>query len=168
MTVWNFGGLEEKYFDYGIARYIINPVPYDKTCTWHRGQDAGPSAIMQASQNMELYDCEKYTYPYKAGIYTITPPNHHDMSEISPEDLWATVEDTTHQILTHGKIPITIGGEHSIAVGAIQRVCDHIGDVTVLHLDAHTDMREEYEGEKLSHMSTHLEELKQKAATVVP
>jgi agmatinase len=70
----NFGDLPESYSALSAAKVVIVPVPYDGTSTWIKGADKGPGAIVEASANMELYDIETDSEPYKQGIFTELKP----------------------------------------------------------------------------------------------
>jgi agmatinase len=145
----NFGGIEEKYSDYAIAPVVILPIPYDATSTWIRGADRGPDAILEASANMELYDIQTNREVYLIGIHTADPVGLTQDPEIMVEEAQAAVAG----ILNDHKLPVIIGGNHSVSIGPIRACAAHYGKITVLQLDAHTDLRPEYEGSPLSHAS---------------
>lgn len=145
----NFGGIEEKYSEYGASPIVIVPVPYDATSTWIRGADKGPGAILEASANMELYDIQTSREVYLEGIHTAEPVGLTDSPEIMVEE----VREAVAGILADGKFPVVIGGNHSVSIGSIRACASHFGKITVLQLDAHTDLRPEYEGSPLSHAS---------------
>ena len=142
----NFGGNEVVY-DYKASRIIIVPVPYDETSTWMRGADRGPGAIMEASQNLEFYDVETGTEAHLNGIHTIDPVTEKS----SPESLVGAVHDKVHQLLQEGKFPVIVGGNHTVTIGAARAFAGHYDDLTVLQLDAHADLRQEYEGSPFNH-----------------
>lgn len=143
---FNFGGLEEKFSRYESSNVVILPIPYDGTSTWIKGADKGPEAIIEASANMELYDIEFDTEFYTIGIHTLPSLNSYS----SPEEM---VHDVYKQTKLHisDKFVISIGGEHSISFGPIKAHVEEYNPITVLHLDAHTDLRDEYEGSKYNH-----------------
>lgn len=145
----NFGGIEEKYSAYGPAPVVILPVPYDATSTWIRGADRGPDAIMEASANMELYDIQTEKEVYLNGIHTADPVGITSDPKIMVDEVQAAVTG----ILADNKFPVIIGGNHSVSIGSIRACAGHYGKITVLQLDAHTDLRPEYEGSPLSHAS---------------
>ena len=142
----NFGGAEVIY-DYSVSEVIIIPVPYDATSTWIRGAEKGPDAIMEASVNLEFYDIETRSSIHKRGIHTIPPVAVGN----SPEELVNEVYKKTDEILSDGKFPVIIGGNHTVSIGSVKAFSDHYDDLTVLQLDAHADLRQEYEGSPLNH-----------------
>lgn len=145
----NFGGIAKEYSEYGPAPIVILPVPYDATSTWIRGADRGPDAILEASANMELYDIQTSREVYLKGIHTASPVGLGD----DPESMVNEVKDAITGILADRKFPVILGGNHSVSIGAVQACAAHFEKITVLQLDAHTDLRPEYEGSPLSHAS---------------
>ena len=129
------------------SHIVVIPVPYDGTSTWVKGADKGPAAIIDASAHMELYDIETDSQVFLRGIYTDKPAEGFD----SPEEMSAAVEKVVSAWIEKGKFPVLIGGEHSVSIGSIQAQADFQEDLTVLQLDAHTDLRDEYEGSKFNH-----------------
>jgi agmatinase len=142
----NFGGAEVVY-DYSGSDIIIIPVPYDATSTWIKGADKGPDAIMAASVNLEFYDVETRSSVHKRGIHTLPPLAIGD----SPEELVNEEYVNTDKILADAKFPVIIGGNHTVSIGAVKAFSGHYDDLTVLQLDAHADLRQEYEGSPLNH-----------------
>ncbi|MCU0462233.1 MAG: agmatinase, partial [Bacteroidales bacterium] len=142
----NFGGAEVVY-DYAGSDIIIVPVPYDGTSTWIKGSDKGPEAIMEASVNLEFYDVETATEVHKKGIHTIEPIAENS----SPEALVNAVCQKIIHLLEEKKFPVTVGGNHSVSIGAIKAFSDKYSDLSVLQMDAHSDLRQEYEGSRFNH-----------------
>jgi agmatinase len=142
----NFGGSEVVY-DYSASKIIILPVPYDETSTWMKGADKGPEAILEASVNLEFYDVETATEAHLKGIHTIGNVNE----KRSPELLVEAVYNKVLALLHDGKFPVVIGGNHTVSIGAARAFADHYHDLTVLQLDAHADLRQEYEGSGNNH-----------------
>ena len=142
----NFGGAEVVY-DYAGSGIIIVPVPYDGTSTWMKGADRGPDAIMEASVNLEFYDVETGTEVHKKGIHTIAPVSEN----ISPEALVNAVYQKISHLLGENKFPVTVGGNHTVSIGAIKAFAEKFTDFSVLQLDAHSDLRQEYEGSQFNH-----------------
>jgi agmatinase len=135
--------------DYKKAHIIIVPVPYDGTSTWIKGADKGPKAILEASQKLELYDIETNSEIYQKGIFTDQPV----LEKSTPEKMATEVNKRISSHLKNNKFVITLGGEHSISIGAILAHQQKFGpeNITILHLDAHTDYRDEYYGSKYNH-----------------
>ena len=139
--------IPNKYRNPSRAKVVIVPVPYDKTSSWGKGADKGPAAILEASEIVENYDIESDSEPYKVGIFTDKPVTENK----SPEKMVAAVEKRVSEHLAKGKFPVLLGGEHSVSIGAIQAQVKKYGKLTVLQLDAHGDLRDEYHGSKYSH-----------------
>jgi len=144
---FNFGYLPEEYSNPDNSSIVIIPVPYDGTSTWIKGADKGPDAIIEASANMELYDIETDSEVYKKGIFTDSPV--HDLS--FPEEVVETLESIVRYHIEDEKFVVLIGGEHSISIGSVKAHAQNHKDLTVLQLDAHSDLRDEYNGSKYSH-----------------
>jgi len=142
----NFGGIPEKFASYKAAKFAVIPVPYDGTSTWGKGADKGPSAILEASANMELYDIDTDSEPYKRGIFTDKPVTEKS----SPEKMSKEVEKRVSSHLANDKTTIILGGEHSVSIGAI-RAHAKKQKITVVQLDAHSDMRDAYLGSEHNH-----------------
>lgn len=142
-----FGDFEPCFTDPNTASVIIQPVPYDGTSTWMKGADKGPEALLDASYNLEFYDIETGTEVYRQGISTLDPV----LEGSSPEAMSAEVKSRVECILKAGKFPVVLGGEHSVSIGAIQAASNRYNDLTVLQLDAHSDMRNEYHGSAYNH-----------------
>src|SRR4030042_3331977 len=143
----NFGYLPQEYSNPDNAAIVIVPVPYDGTSTWIKGADKGPEAILEASANMELYDIETDSEVYKKGIFTDNP-----LQGLSfPEDVVETLSERVTYHLEDGKFVVVIGGEHSISIGPVKAHAKNHKDLTVLQLDAHSDLRDEYNGSRYSH-----------------
>ncbi len=142
---YNLFGLES---DYKSARIAVLPVPYEGTVSYRPGTRYGPRAIIDASRNIELYSEELELDVSRAGIYTLEEmlPNVD-----SPEKMITDVKKETEVILNDGKIPLILGGEHSISVGSISALADRGKDFSVIHFDAHSDSRDVFMGSKYSH-----------------
>jgi agmatinase len=143
----HFGDLPEKYSTGENSRIVLIPVPYDRTSTWLKGADKGPAAIIEASAHMELYDIETDSEVYKKGIFTAEPV---DCPEL-PEDMIDKVAEQVRKYLENYKFVVVVGGEHSVSLGPAEAHIKKYADTTVLQLDAHSDLRDEYEGSKYNH-----------------
>ena len=143
----NFGGIPPTYSAYDSSPIVILPVPFDATSTWIKGADMGPDAILEASANMELYDIETDSEVYLKGIHTAEPV----LEKSSPEALAVKVYASVSEFLDDGKFIVTLGGEHSVTIGAVQAYAEKIHGLCVLQIDAHTDLRQEYEGSRFNH-----------------
>ena len=143
----NFADLPEAYSSLEKAKVVILPVPYDGTSTWLKGADKGPSAIIEASNHMELYDIETDSQVYRKGIFTAEPVD----VDLLPEQMVEIVHKKVEDYIDKEKFVIVIGGEHSVSIGSAKAHIEKYSDVTVLQLDAHSDLRNEYEGSKYNH-----------------
>ncbi|MGA1979130.1 MAG: agmatinase [Sedimentisphaerales bacterium] len=143
----NFGYLPEEYSNPEDAGIVIIPVAYDGTSTWVKGADKGPAAILEASGNMELYDIETDSEVYKKGLFT----EETITGEISTAEMIKAVAGVVEYYLEKNKFTVVIGGEHSVSIGSIETYAEHFANLTVLQLDAHADLRGEYNGSKYNH-----------------
>ncbi len=143
----SFGGLPPEYSHPADSRIVVVPVPYDLTSTWMKGADKGPEAIIRASANMELYDIETDSQVYLHGICTDRPI----AGDLSPADMVAAVGDRVGDHLANNKFVVVVGGEHSVSIGAVQAHAHRYPGMSVLQLDAHSDLRDEYEGSRYNH-----------------
>lgn len=146
--VTQFGAPDEPYWNPATARVTIIPAPLEYSVCYMKGTEHGPQAILNASSQMELYDEELDYCPIEIGIYTRTALDYKGMSHM--EALKVT-GDAVREVLRHGQLPLTLGGEHSLSVPVIAAVYEQFPDLTVVHIDAHGDLRDEYEGTPLSH-----------------
>jgi agmatinase len=145
MTKEAFLGQEEVTFD--NARFVIIPVPYDATSTYKKGSAKGPDALIDASYNLELYDHELDMTIGPGIIHTMSPL----VAENTPEEMIESVYLNCKKTIESGRTAVVIGGEHSVALGAARAHLEKYKDLSVLHLDAHADLRDDYDNEKLSH-----------------
>jgi len=143
----NFGALPEKYSALENAEVVIIPVPYDRTSTWLKGADKGPAAVIEASANMELYDIETDSEVYRKGIFTDKPIE----CDGPPEEMIDAVAVKAAHYLEKGKFIVVVGGEHSVSIGSIKAHAERYKKLTILQLDAHADLRPEYNGSKYNH-----------------
>lgn len=132
--------------DYERAPFVVLPVPFDKESTWVKGADKGPSAIMEASHYLEFYDIETDSDITEKGIFTAKP-----ILARSSSILIKKTELAVSRYIKDNKFVVAIGGDHSIAIGVIKTFAGAYEDLSVLHLDAHADSRDSYEGSKYSH-----------------
>ncbi len=141
-----FGDLPAAHSEYRPSAVVILPVPFDKTSTWVKGADKGPQAIIEASGHMELYDMEAETEPYRKGIYTAEA-----ICEETPEQMIQAVYERAKKYINDGKFVVTLGGEHTVSIGAIKAYSERREHLSILHLDAHSDRREQYMDSPFNH-----------------
>jgi agmatinase len=146
----NFGNIEPAYQVYEEAKFVVIPVPYDLTSTYQSGSRRGPGAILDASANMEFYDDELKKETYQAGIHTL---DSLEADASGPAGMVEKVRGAVAGVLADRKIPVMIGGEHSITFGAVQAAREAFPGLKVLQLDAHADLRDAYQGTPFSHAS---------------
>ena len=143
----NFGDLPEQYSSLSSSKIVVIPAAYDGTSTWMKGAGKAPAAIIEASANMELYDIETDSQVYQKGIFT-----SETIEGLSfPEEVLKKVTETVKEYLQQDKFVVLIGGEHSVSIGSIRAHVEKHRNITVLQLDAHCDLRDEYNGSKYNH-----------------
>lgn len=142
-----FFDLPEEASDPLRAAAVVVPVPYDATATWIRGAARGPAALLEASRQVELWDIETGSEPWRRGIATLPSLDFAG----PPEELAARVERIVGDVLERGQLPIVVGGEHSVSIGAARAAADRFADLSVLQIDAHADTRESYQGSTHGH-----------------
>lgn len=145
-----FLDLPEEMRDPSRASVSILPVPYDATSTWMKGADAGPGAIIDASAAVEWYDIETAREPCRDGITTLEPVVEEG-TRMPPEEMSRLVEKAVRAELDAGRLPVVLGGEHSVTIGALRACAAARPGMTILQIDAHADTREEYEGSDHNH-----------------
>ena len=143
----NFGGLDGEHSALEASKAVVLPVPYDFSTSYQGGTRWGPDAILAASRNMELWD-DELGATYRSGIHTLPPL---EPTALGPEAMTERVETAVGWMLDHGKLPAILGGEHSITAGATRAAARRFPKLSVLQLDAHADMREEYLDSPYSH-----------------
>lgn len=142
-----YAGIPDKYAKLDRAEVVLISVPYDGTSTWQKGADKGFDAFLAASDNMELYDIETNSEVYKKGIYIAETVDENASAAAMVEQ----VHKTVRKYLQQNKFVTVFGGEHSISIGTIRAFKDSYKNLTVLHLDAHADLRDEYNGTPYNH-----------------
>ncbi|MBU4351077.1 agmatinase [Patescibacteria group bacterium] len=157
----NFGGLD--FQNYAKAKVAIFPVPYDSTTYYKPGTKEGPRAIIDASRHMEVYDIESGQSIKDTDVFTL---EELEPSKNSPKETLLRIEKVIAQILADKKIPFMLGGEHSITAGAIWAFVKAQKDFSVLQIDAHSDLRDVFEGTKFHHASV-MRRVREKVASVV-
>jgi len=147
MTTKTYAGIPQELSKLENAKIVLIPVPYDGTSTWQKGADKGPEAFLNASENMELYDIQTETEVYKKGIHLTDAITENS----SPEAMVDAVNAVTKKFIKKNKFVTIFGGEHSISIGTIRAFNECYQNLTVLQLDAHADLRKEYEGSTCNH-----------------
>lgn len=145
-----FLGLSPKDNVLGKAQVILVPVPYDSTTSYRTGARDGPRAIITASRQLEDYDVEFGAELSDVGIYT--SPEVGSVAS-GPQSMNKVIHRVVRTVAPFGKVIGLIGGEHSITIGAVGALVDLHPDLSVLYLDAHADLRDEYMGTRWGHAS---------------
>ncbi|GAA3569727.1 agmatinase [Snuella lapsa] len=147
MQTKTYAGIPEEFAKLEQAKIVLIPVPYDGTSTWQKGADKGPEAFLNASENMELYDIETDTEVYQQGVFLAEPVTEN----ASPETMVQAVHEVTKKYIKKNKFVTIFGGEHSVSIGTIRAFNETFNNLTVLHIDAHADLRKTYEGSTCNH-----------------
>ena len=143
-----YAGIPEENATFENSKVMLVTVPYDGTSTWGKGADKGPELFLNASENMELYDIETNTEPYLEGVFMAGEVTE----DSTPEAMTEAVYQKTKELLQHeDKLFTLFGGEHSVSIGSIRAVGEKYENLTVLQLDAHTDLRTEFHGSTSNH-----------------
>jgi agmatinase len=142
-----FLDLPPEHSDAERSRYVVLPVGYEGTVSYAAGTAAGPEAIVAASAHVELYDEELGGEFFEPGVAT-RAALHWDGE---PAELVQRVRQAVEPIFRNGRFPLTLGGEHTVTLGAVQAAAEAFGDISILLFDAHADLRDAYQGQKLSH-----------------
>ncbi len=145
-----FALLYDEDSTYETARAAVLPLPFERTTTYGKGTVDGPGAIIRASHAMELYDEELRSEPYRMGIATLPPfaPEAHELGAALAE-----IRAEARRHLEAGKFLVSLGGEHSLSSALVFAARDRFGEIGVVQLDAHADLRAEFEGTQWSHAS---------------
>lgn len=132
------------------AGVLVLPVPFEQTSSYGQGSSAGPEAILEASQQVEFYDTRLGFAPIAKvkGIATLLPL---EVDDCDGQQLADRLRKTVGKWLDRGRCVVTLGGEHSSIVGAVQAYARFFDDLTVLQLDAHSDLRESYQDSRWNH-----------------
>lgn len=151
-TATRYYGVPDEYASSENARVAIVPVPYEATVSYGHGTSTAPDAILEASQQVELFDDELWIEPYKVGIHTapavIMPTVNGDT-----EQPFHQLREAITPLIEFNKFPIIIGGEHSLTLGSVKACIDRYPDLSILQIDAHADCRDSYDGNPYSHAS---------------
>jgi len=150
--------LSDDFSSWNDSSFVVIPAPLEATVTWGRGTRDGPAAIIEASRHMEVFDFEEETEHVSRGhgICTLKMPSWPVDKESGTGTDWLNnalleIEDAVRLSRRAGKIPIILGGEHTVTLAAINALVKDAEDVSLLVLDAHADLRSEWEGNKISH-----------------
>lgn len=142
-----FMHLDDEYTGFEQARAVVMPVPFDGTTCYRPGTREGPQAIIDASRNLELYDAELRRSPFRVGIHTLRAV---EIINGDAEAMVNRIEQVTDHLLSRDKFVLMLGGDHLTSIGTIRAHARRYPGLSLLQIDAHADLRDEYEGAKLS------------------
>ncbi|MFO7872154.1 MAG: agmatinase [Candidatus Undinarchaeales archaeon] len=146
-----FAGLIDQFSDFEKSKIVIAQAPYAGTVSYGKGAELGPEAIIEASKHLELFDLElEKNFAGELGIHSLKPYKLPEKPKYAVESMYKE----TKKLLEKDKFVITLGGEHTVSVGAVKAYSEKFDDLSVLYLDAHADLRNEFEGQKYSHACT--------------
>lgn len=147
----NFLAIDEEFSQYSNSKIVILPAPYEHTVSYGGGTIDGPNAIIEASAYVEFYDDEfDRELCFDIGIATLQPL---DFFECYDEKMLQKIMTTVDKLLDDDKFVVTLGGEHTISTAPIKSHLKKYPNMSVLHFDAHSDLRDEYQNSKYSHAS---------------
>lgn len=148
-TEQNFLAIEEKYSDLENSKIVILPAPYEHTVSYGKGAGAGPEAILKASSQVEFFDIEfDRELCFSTGIATLEPLDFKGKHDKEALDY---LQSVVEELLNLDKFVVTVGGEHTISAAPIAAHYKRYPNMSVLHFDAHADLRQSYEGNPYSH-----------------
>ncbi len=145
----NYGGLEDEFSNYENSYFVVLPVPLEKTVSYKGVTSLGPKAIINASQNMELFDEEFFVSTCTKGIHTKNEIN----CKQNMETVMQQIEEESFKILNDNRFLCVLGGEHSVSQAPIKAAKRVFKNLSVLQFDAHLDLRDAYLGDRYSHAS---------------
>lgn len=146
----NFLGLPAKTSGYDGARLVVVPIDFEATTTYGAGTRHGPAAILAASQQVETYDPDLDVDLIDAPIHTLAPLAP-DFS--SPGAMTERIERVAARLAADGKWALGLGGEHSVTLGLVRAAKERHGPLSILQIDGHLDLRDQFDGTPYSHAS---------------
>ncbi len=149
MEIYPFLDPGDVYVDPETAAAVVIPFPYEGSISYQAGTAQAPAAILEASEQVELYDERLQQEPVRMGIATAAVPGIPK----DPDAMIDVMEQSVRPWLERGKFVAVIGGDHSISSGTARALLERYGRLSVIQLDAHADLRGSYEGSPLSHAS---------------
>ena len=143
-----FGGRDNNKILLKDAKVVVLPVPYGRTVTYRKGTQNGPRAILEASNNLELFDEELKKEIYTIGINT---SDLLKVNGLEPKEILNVVETNVLDIFKNNQMPVVLGGEHSLTIGAVSAAKKQYNDLSILYFDAHYDLKNSYKGSRYNH-----------------
>src|SRR5258708_2618070 len=148
VTVGEFGGTTPTTTNFEKARVVILPIPLDRTTSYVPGTRGGPHEILVASSHMELWDEETQTDVHSIGVFTLP---EMEFPFATMEEVVQEIRRVAAEIVSRGKFPVVLGGEHSITAPVVAVMAGKYPGLSVLQIDAHADLRESYMGTRHNH-----------------
>ena len=150
--------LSDDFSSWNDSSFVVIPAPLEATVTWGKGTRDGPAAIIEASRHMEAFDFEEETEHVSRGhgICTLKIPSWTADKEGGTgadrlNNALSDIENAVRLSRRAGKIPVILGGEHTVTLAAMNALIKDVEDVFLFVLDAHADLRSEWEGNEISH-----------------
>ena len=148
LALGEFGGTTPTTTDFANARVVILPVPLDRTTSYVSGTRNGPHEILVASSHMELWDEETGTDVHSIGIFTLP---EMEFPFAAMEEVVCEIRRVASELVSRGKFPLILGGEHSITPPLVSAVAEKHKGLSVLQIDAHADLRDSFMGTPHNH-----------------
>ncbi len=148
VAIGEFGGSTPTTSDFDSARVVIFPIPLDRTTSYVPGTRTGPHEILVASSHMELWDEEIEADVHGLGIFTLP---EMEFPFASLDEVIAEIRRVAGELVSRGKFPMVLGGEHSITPPIVAAVAATYPGVSVLQIDAHADLRDSFMGTPHNH-----------------
>jgi agmatinase len=144
----NFLGIADPDLcSFGASEFVVQSIPYEHTSSYRAGSAAGPAAILEASHYVEFYDEMLGRETYRNGICTLAPLQ----IEARDQEAVNAMDAATARLLAAGKRVVTFGAEHTVTLGLVQAHARQFANLSVLQIDAHSDLRDRYQGNRFSH-----------------
>jgi agmatinase len=147
METNTYAGIPEEFSKLEQSKIVLIPVPFEGTSIWQKGASEGVEAFLQASETMETYDIETDTEVYLQGIHLVGAITENS----SPKSMIDEVHQTVKKHIKKNKFVTIFGGEHSVSIGTIRAFNETFDNLTVLHIGAHADLKQEHNGSKYNH-----------------
>ena len=144
-----FFQLPKERSDPATARFVVLPIPYEGTVCFMTGTAKGPEAVLAVSDQIEHFDEETLRDYTVDGIATLPPIQAAETPEKQYRRIYETVK--SYGLFRAGKLPVILGGEHSVTPPVVQAAAEAYSELSVLQFDAHSDLRNEYHGSRYSH-----------------
>jgi len=160
----NFLGIDAKYSGYETASVVVLPIPYDAAASYNSGARNGPAAVIAASRHVDEFDEELERECYQCGIATLDPL---EINAKGPESMHEDIFRAARRIHRDGKFPLGLGGDHSISSALVRAAMAKHRKLSVLQIDAHSDLRDQFQGTPYSHASV-MRRILDLGASIVP